>query len=86
MNGLNELHREKLINKCKIGKKTKMNKAYFPYLIYSDPVKNDIDLSKNIAITGPNASGKTTILKTVLFNLIFSQSFGYGFYSRDSHF
>jgi DNA mismatch repair protein MutS len=81
MNGLNELRREKLINKCKIGKKTKMNKAYFPYLIYSDPVKNDIDLSKNIAITGPNASGKTTILKTVLFNLIFSQSFGYGFYS-----
>jgi hypothetical protein len=81
MNGLNELRREKLINKCKIGKKTKMKEAYFPYLIYSDPVKNDIDLSKNIAITGPNASGKTTILKTVLFNLIFSQSFGYGFYS-----
>jgi DNA mismatch repair ATPase MutS len=58
-----------------------MKNAYFPYLMYNQPVKNDIDLSKNIAITGPNASGKTTILKTVLFNLIFSQSFGYGFYS-----
>ena len=45
-------------------------------------MKNDIDLSKNMAITGPNASGKTTILKTVLFNLIFSQGFGYGFYSK----
>ena len=82
MNGINSLHREKLINKCKFGKKTKMEKAFYPYLMFSEPVKNDIDLSKNIAITGPNASGKTTILKTVLFNLIFSQSFGYGFYSK----
>jgi len=82
MNGITSLHREKLINKCKFGKKTKMEKAFYPYLMFSEPVKNDIDLSKNIAITGPNASGKTTILKTVLFNLIFSQSFGYGFYSK----
>ena len=81
MNGINKLSREKFINKCKLSKATKMKSAYFPYLMYNQPVKNDIDLSKNIAITGPNASGKTTILKTVLFNLIFSQSFGYGFYS-----
>jgi hypothetical protein len=81
MNGINKLSREKFINKCKLSKSTKMKNAYFPYLMYNQPVKNDIDLSKNIAITGPNASGKTTILKTVLFNLIFSQSFGYGFYS-----
>jgi len=84
MNGINSLYREKLINKCKFGKKTKMEKAFYTYLMFNEPVKNDIDLSKNIAITGPNASGKTTILKTVLFNLIFSQSFGYGFYSRAS--
>jgi hypothetical protein len=81
MNGINKLSREKFINKCNLSKATKMKSAYFPYLMYNQPVKNDIDLSKNIAITGPNASGKTTILKTVLFNLIFSQSFGYGFYS-----
>ena len=81
MDGLNKLSREKFINKCKLGKKTKMKAAYFPYLMYNDPVKNDIDLSRNVAITGPNDSGKTTILKTVLFNLIFSQCFGYGFYS-----
>lgn len=81
MDGLNKLSREKFINKCKLGKKTKMKAAYFPYLMYNDPVKNDIDLSRNVAITGPNASGKTTILKSVLFNLIFSQCFGYGFYS-----
>jgi len=82
MNGLNKLHREKFINKCKFGKKLKFDKTYFPYLLYNDPVKNNINMKKNIAITGPNASGKTTILKTTLFNLIFSQSFGYGFYSK----
>ena len=82
MNGINKLSREKFINKCKLSKATKMKNAYFPYLMYNQPVKNDIDLSRNIAITGPNASGKTTILKTVLFNLIFSQTFGYGFYSH----
>jgi DNA mismatch repair ATPase MutS len=82
MNGLHRLSREKFINKCKFGKKTKMKHAYYPCLMFNKAVKNDIDLSKNMAITGPNASGKTTILKTVLFNLIFSQVFGYGFYSK----
>jgi len=80
--GLNKLSREKLINKCKFGKKVKMENAYYPCIKFNESVKNDIDLSKNVAITGPNASGKTTILKTVLFNLIFTQSFGYGFYSK----
>ena len=31
-------------------------------------------------ITGPNASGKTTILKSSLINILFSQQFGCGFY------
>jgi DNA mismatch repair ATPase MutS len=31
-------------------------------------------------ITGPNASGKTTILKSTLINTIFTQQFGCGFY------
>ena len=37
-------------------------------------------MSKSIIITGPNASGKTTILKSTIINLIFSQQIGYGFY------
>jgi hypothetical protein len=32
-------------------------------------------------ITGPNASGKTTILKSTLINIILTQQFGCGFYS-----
>jgi len=46
------------------------------------PIKNDISLKKNIIITGPNASGKTTILKSVLINIILTQQFGCGFYKK----
>ena len=82
MEGLSNLYREKLINKCKYGKKIKMTKAFYPHLLSSEPVCNDIHIKKNMIITGPNASGKTTVLKTVLFNLILSQNFGCGFYSK----
>ena len=46
------------------------------------PIKNDISLHNNIIITGPNASGKTTVLKSVLINIILSQQFGCGFYNK----
>ena len=45
------------------------------------PIKNDVKL-QNYIITGPNASGKTTLLKTTMLNIIFSQQFGYGFYKK----
>jgi DNA mismatch repair ATPase MutS len=51
-------------------------------LIDQKPVLNDINLNKNIVITGPNASGKTTILKSTLINIIISQQFGCGFYKK----
>ena len=59
-----------------------MTGAYYPYLMNDEPIENNIDLNKNIIITGPNASGKTTILKTTVINLLFSQSYGCGFYSK----
>ena len=43
-------------------------------------IKNDVNLNKNIILTGPNASGKTTLLKSTAINIIFSQQFGIGFY------
>lgn len=46
------------------------------------PVSNTISLSKPLVITGPNASGKTTILKSVMLNMILSQSVGAGCYSE----
>jgi DNA mismatch repair ATPase MutS len=43
-------------------------------------IANDIILDKQLVITGPNAAGKTTVIKTTLFNIILSQQIGYGFY------
>jgi DNA mismatch repair ATPase MutS len=71
------------ISKTKFIKKGKpiFKKMYYPKFIneHSDEiVKNDCKLNKNMIITGPNASGKTTTLKTALINIILSQQFGYG--------
>lgn len=53
---------------------------YYGCLKNDAPVKNNIKLNKNFIITGPNASGKTTLLKSVLINIIFTQQYGCGFY------
>ncbi len=45
-------------------------------------VTNDVTLDKQLIITGPNAAGKTTVIKTTLFNIILSQQIGFGFYER----
>jgi len=81
MNSLKSLVKKK-INKCKFNKNTKMFDMYYLPHINETPVLNDIDLSQNIMITGPNASGKTTILKSLLINLLMSQQFGYGCYKK----
>ena len=39
-------------------------------------VANPLDMSKNIIVTGPNAAGKTTYVKSILSNIILSQSLG----------
>ena len=44
------------------------------------PVKNTVTLDKRLVVTGPNASGKTTILKMTMLNILFSQQLGHGFY------
>jgi len=54
---------------------------YPPHHASENNVKNRCDLSKSMVITGPNASGKTTYLKTTTINIIFSQQVGYGFYA-----
>lgn len=84
---------ERKINFCKFNKshknkeshKNKIKKAYYPSLIDDDDcIKNDYSLDSQIVITGPNAAGKTTLLKTTLMNVIFSQQFGCGFYKKAS--
>lgn len=39
-------------------------------------VANPLNMSKNIIVTGPNAAGKTTYVKSILSNVILAQSLG----------
>ena len=81
--GLQDNIREKKIQMCEYtdkGSKVKIKSNYYAALKDDTPIRNDIQLKENLIITGPNASGKTTILKSVMLNLIFSQQFGCGFY------
>lgn len=45
-------------------------------------IKNHCKLDKKLIITGPNASGKTTLLKATTINVIFTQQVGVGFYAK----
>ena len=47
--------------------------------LVKDAVPNSINTSKNVLITGCNASGKSTFLKLVALNALFAQSFGFCF-------
>ena len=62
-----------LIPQCTI------EQQYYP-LHKTDGIRNDVNLESFGVITGPNASGKTTYLKTTAINVILSQQFGLGFY------
>jgi hypothetical protein len=58
------------------------NQFYPPHTHNENCVKNDVNLDTYTIITGPNASGKTTYLKTTAINVILSQQLGFGFYSE----
>ena len=45
-------------------------------VLSKEQVSNPINLDRNIIVTGPNAGGKTTYVKTILSNVILSQTFG----------
>jgi hypothetical protein len=65
-------------------KTTTINGLYYPSLVDKKHIKNSCSFDKNIVITGPNASGKTTFLKSASINIILSQQFGVGFYDECS--
>tara|TARA_Y100000768_G_scaffold208040_1_gene156696 strand:+ start:4917 stop:6683 length:1767 start_codon:yes stop_codon:yes gene_type:complete len=81
---LSKYVKEKKINKCTIveNKTPIIKKMYYLPHILDKPVKNTVSLNNNLLITGPNASGKTTLIKSVLINLFLSQSIGFGCYSK----
>ena len=74
--------KKKKEKKEKKGKPVFKNMYYPKFIDDENVVKNDCDLNKNMIITGPNASGKTTTLKTVLINVILSQQTGFGCFDK----
>ena len=83
LKGLQNNILERKINYCLFidnSKRTIFKNCYYANLKNLNPIKNTVKLKKNMIITGPNASGKTTTLKSILINIIFSQQFGCGFY------
>ena len=80
LNGLYSSIINKRLCKCKYKNSiTKFKKAYFP-IIDGKTVHNSYKLDRHLILTGPNASGKTTLLKATIFNVILSQQLGFGFY------
>ena len=85
---IQKLIKNKVINKCNFitnssNKNTSFKNSYFCNLIKTDSkniIKNSYSLDDNLLLTGPNAAGKTTLLKSTLFNIILSQQIGYGFF------
>jgi hypothetical protein len=68
-------HIGKTIHPCTFGSQTKLKRSYYP----NTKVKNSYSV-KNTILTGPNASGKTTLIKSSMINVILSQQMGCGFY------
>ena len=84
INNILTLHEKSCKNQISLCKFTKGNTKYkggYFIGITGDTIKrNKLGLSNNIIITGPNASGKTTIMKGTMFNNILSQQIGAGCY------
>lgn len=74
--------KQKHISRASFGKNTKFDQAYYPHFKMRKHVKNKYSLEKNLIISGPNASGKTTLIKSTLFNVVLSQQIGCGFFKR----
>lgn len=85
LNGIYNNVQNKKINKATFNNNNKLLivKQYYPSLLNNkNIVKNNCNLNKNIIITGANACGKTTFIKTSTLNIIFSQQIGFGFYDK----
>jgi DNA mismatch repair protein MutS len=50
--------------------------VWHPYLVDQDVVKNTVIMKNNLLITGPNAAGKSTFIKSIIINILLSQTIG----------
>lgn len=83
MYNVSNLLKNKQLNFCRFKKDAKpsIKSGYYLPHIVQKKITNNMNLEKNLIITGPNASGKTTLIKSTILNLFLSQSIGCGCYS-----
>jgi hypothetical protein len=85
INNIRSLACIKHLKPCRFSKnKTSFTNNYYALIRNVSPIKNSLSLSKNAIFSGPNASGKTTMLKSIMINTILSQQIGMGFYDKAS--
>ena len=72
----------KKLNACKFSNKITFELKNMHHPAIKNPIKNNINMKKNIIITGPNAAGKTTTIKATIINLLLTQQIGLGFYEK----
>lgn len=53
-------------------------------LLADNQTSNPVKILKNIIVTGPNAAGKTTYVKSILSNVILAQTFGLAYSTKAS--
>jgi len=78
--GINQNIKDKKIKHCIINNKINFSVKNIWHPCIEKPIKNSINLKKNIIITGPNAAGKTTLIKASIINLLLTQQIGYGYF------
>ena len=80
--GIHQNIKNRKLNICTFKNKLtfKLKNMYHP--IIEKPIKNSINMNKNIIITGPNAAGKTTTIKATIINLLLTQQLGLGFFDK----
>jgi len=73
------------LNQLKLGKAKfnekpiwKIINMSYPHSVHKKSVSNSISLKRPILLTGPNASGKTTLLKAAFINTLMAQQLGVG--------
>ena len=80
--GLNNNIKQKKMNNCQFRDKLTFNLKNMYHPTIEKPIKNSINMNKNIIITGPNAAGKTTTIKATIINLLLTQQLGLGFFDK----
>lgn len=63
------------LSKCDSGRGKHLEFADLYHPLIRDPVANSLSIDRPVLVTGSNASGKSTFLKTVAVNAILAQSF-----------